>query len=154
MKFKSFRVKKGDTVDSATGVVDEDAAGSNAEVVDSESSRMRKLPAVKEEQAPPVPEKPKDTVAAKTEEDIPVYKFGIAHRLDRAAAEHFADIDSKRSPDLVPLTKQFEETRKRLRQIIGTAKRYQASVRALDLDRMKVSYGLWKGPTSSRVTLY
>ena len=135
--------------------VDENAAGSKAEqVVDSESSPMRKMPLLKEEQALPLPEKPKDAVAAKTEEDIPVYKFGIAHRLDRAVAEHFADIDSKRSPDLVPLTKQFEETRKRLRQMIGTAKRYQASVRALDLDRMKVSYGLWKGPTSSRVTLY
>ena len=145
MKFKSFRVPKGDTVESSTGV-EEDAAGSNdTDVVDSDSSRMRKLPALKEEQAPPPPppkqqQQPKEAAANQTEEDVPVYKFGIADRLSRAVAEHFAETDtSKRSPDLVPLTKQFEETRKRLRQMIGTAKRYHASVRVLDQDRMKVS---------------
>ena len=114
-----------------------DHAGSSSEILESDVPRERKMPA-KEEQAPP-PEQAKEPEVPPPEE----YKFGIADRLQRAVAEHsfagFGGADTKRSPDLVPLTKQFEETRKRLRQLIATSKRYHASISTLDQDRMKVS---------------
>jgi hypothetical protein len=65
------------------------------------------------------------------------YKFGIADRLLETVATKTPS-HMKRSPDLVPLSKQFDTMRKRLRQMIATAKRYHESMAALDKDRMQV----------------
>lgn len=67
------------------------------------------------------------------------YKFGIAERLVETVAAKSVHMQ-KRSPDLVPLSKQFDAMRKRLRQMIYTAKRYHESMNILDKDRMRVRW--------------
>ena len=66
------------------------------------------------------------------------YKFGIAERLTRAVKEKALENEAKRSPDLVPLSKQFDAMRKRLRAMIQTAKQYKKSMEKVDDDRMQV----------------
>jgi hypothetical protein len=66
------------------------------------------------------------------------YKFGIAERLQETVAVKAASSQVKRSPDLVPLSKQFDALRRRLRQMIATSKKYHESMLALDKDRMQV----------------
>lgn len=66
------------------------------------------------------------------------YKFGVAERLQETVAIKTACSKVKRSPDLVPLSKQFDSLRKRLRQMIATAKKYHESMLVLDKDRLQV----------------
>lgn len=134
MKFKSFRTKKGE---SAAETAEED--GSSAAPLDEieeeeDAPRERKMPpkahSQTEEQAPPAQ-------PAVVEE--PPYKFGIADRLSRAVdATPNVEEAVKRSPDLVPLSKKFEDMRKRLRQMINKARLYHASMSTLDQDRIEV----------------
>jgi len=142
MKFaKSFRTKKGETAAAADEHADGSAGPELDEIEAEEAPGERKMPPkaqqqAAEEQAPPPP--PEQAIAVP-----PEYKFGISDRLSRAVDDICGPQGSvldavKRSPDLVPLSKQFEDMRKRLRQTIGTAKRYQASLTALDQDRTKV----------------
>lgn len=66
------------------------------------------------------------------------YKFDIASRLDDSVAIKLVNAPN-RSPDLIPLTKSFDAMRKRLRQLISSAKQYHKSMNVLDMDRLQVS---------------
>ena len=87
------------------------------------------------EQAPAKVDSPSERL--KQTNPLADYKFGIADRLLEAVATKCV-LMPKRSPDLVPLSKQFDTMRKRLRQMIGTAKKYHESMITLDKDRMQV----------------
>jgi hypothetical protein len=69
---------------------------------------------------------------------ITEYKFGMAERLQLAVASK-AGLTVKRSPDLVPLGKQFDAMRKQMRQLIQTAKTLHSSMEKVNVDRVKVS---------------
>lgn len=65
-------------------------------------------------------------------------KFGIANRLvETVAAKSVSQV--KRSPDLVALSKQFDAMRKRLRQLITTAKKYHKSMAVLDKNKLQMA---------------
>jgi protein required for attachment to host cells len=66
------------------------------------------------------------------------YKFGIADRLNETVLATNSVNAPNRSPDLIPLTKKFDAMRKRLRQLIATAKKYHKSLNTLDIDRLEV----------------
>ena len=70
------------------------------------------------------------------------YKFDIASRLDESVALRLVDAPNQ-SPDLIPLTKSFDALRKRLRQMIATAKQYHKSMTTLDMDRLQVCNNLY-----------
>ena len=70
-------------------------------------------------------------------EPLPEYIFGISERFEEAIASKSTRTE-KRSPDLVPLTKEFETMRKRLRQLIVSAKKYHETAAALDKSRVEV----------------
>lgn len=72
------------------------------------------------------------------EVDAVDYKFGIAERLESAVATKKSNDHGKRSPDLVPLSKEYESMRKNLRSLISAAKNYQESMNVVDQERMKV----------------
>lgn len=65
------------------------------------------------------------------------YKFGIANRLTESVASKVVSLQ-KRSPDLVPLSKEFEGMRKGLRQMISSAKKFQESMIEMDKNRLQV----------------
>jgi len=142
MKFKSFRNSKKETkgedveVDESLGAVEE------GDEQPEDAPRERKMPSKETAAAPPEQAKPQTTAATDAApETIVHYKFGIADRLNRAVEGHPYDSSlAKRSPDLVPLTKQFEDMRKRLRQMIGAAKRYHASLQVVDQERVQVRF--------------
>jgi hypothetical protein len=83
------------------------------------------------EQAPP----------AKSEEAVVTYKFGIADRLNDAVNARSTSTD-KRSPDLVPLSKDFDVIRKQLRQLNISAKQYHDGLCKMNKQRSQVRSSL------------
>jgi hypothetical protein len=75
----------------------------------------------------------------------PSYKFGILERLNDAVEMKLTNSTtvSHRSPDLIPLMKSFDIMRKKLRQMIATAKKYHQSMINLDSDRIQVMACYW-----------
>jgi DNA repair ATPase RecN len=66
------------------------------------------------------------------------YKFGIADRLTRTVEVKVAQSTVKRSPDLVPLTRQFDAFRKKIHKIIELTKKYHSSLTQVDENRLRV----------------
>lgn len=71
-------------------------------------------------------------------EDFSKYKTKVAFRLAKALEEMPSD-NAYRSPDLVPLTTDFQTMRKKLRSLIASAKAYQAATLKVQDARSKVS---------------
>lgn len=90
-----------------------------------EGDDTTKEPVSLSEQAPP-------------KEPTVVYQFGIADRLEVAINSRSAN-DEKRSPDLVPLSKEFDAFRKRLRQLNLAAKDYHDALCKMNKQRSQVS---------------
>jgi hypothetical protein len=87
---------------------------------------------------------PKDgegiTTSIKAEkEDLSKYKTQVASRLAKAL-EEMSPSSAHRSPDLVPLTKDFQNMRKKLRSLIVSAKAYQKATLKVEKSRSKVSH--------------
>lgn len=82
-------------------------------------------------------ERPPEQAPNKSEEPTVVYKFGIADRLEDAVNSRSASKE-KRSPDLVPLSKEFDSFRKRLRQLHLSAKQYHDSLCKMNQQRSQV----------------
>jgi hypothetical protein len=89
---------------------------------------------IKVDSAPPEQAPPVDNTATTP---TVTYKFGIAERLDEAVPKKSMSLQ-KRSPDLVPLSKDFEEMRKNLRQMIASAKKFQESMITMDKNRLQM----------------
>lgn len=70
--------------------------------------------------------------------DLTKYKTKIGARLVKAVEKMETD-NAYRSPDLVPLIKDFQKMRKKLKSIIKAAKTYQAAILRLEDARAKVS---------------
>jgi len=136
MKFNSFRRSKAseDAAPPSEDSFQEDEAARDKPAVESEAPTL--------EQALPtttITTTPTTTTAPENVEEA-TYKFGIADRLNHVV-ERAPEVDSaKRSPDLVPLTKQFEDMRKKLRGMLVTAKRYHGSLQTLDQNRLQVCF--------------
>lgn len=136
MKFNSLRRNKAseDAAQSSEHSFQEDEAARDKPAVESEAPAL--------EQAPPSTTIATTTTTTTAPEKVEeaTYKFGIADRLNHVV-ERAPEVDSaKRSPDLVPLTKQFEDMRKKLRGMLATAKRYHSSLQTLDQDRLQVRF--------------
>jgi hypothetical protein len=71
-------------------------------------------------------------------EDFSKYKTKVAFRLAKALEEMPTD-NTYRSPDLVPLTTDFQSMRKKLRSMLASAKAYQAATLKVQDARSKVS---------------
>jgi hypothetical protein len=83
------------------------------------------------------PEQAPSSLVDSTTTTTVTYKFGIAERLDEAVPKKSMSLQ-KRSPDLVPLSKDFEEMRKNLRQMIASAKKFQESMITMDKNRLQM----------------
>jgi hypothetical protein len=75
---------------------------------------------------------------ARVKEDFSKYKTKVASRLAKALEEMPTD-HAFRSPDLVPLTTDFQSMRKKLRSLLASAKAYQAATLKVQEARSKVS---------------
>jgi hypothetical protein len=73
-----------------------------------------------------------------TKEDFSKYKTKVAFRLAKAL-EGMPTDNAYRSPDLVPLTTDFQSMRKKLRSLLVSAKAYQAATLKVQDARSKVS---------------
>ena len=67
-----------------------------------------------------------------------VNKFKISDRLDKVL-EQKTPVKNHRSPDLVPLTKDYEDLKKNLRSLVTTSKAYHEATKQLDKSRTEVS---------------
>lgn len=96
---------------------------------------------------PPLPHK--STGATHTSgEDVPTspmspsnktsYKTKIDQRLTQALDRQDDFATLRRSPDLIPLAKQYQDFRKQLRTLIATMKRYQETTQKMHLARKQV----------------
>jgi hypothetical protein len=88
------------------------------------------------------PETPKTVITVVTssppsKEDMSKYTTKIAARLDKAVEDSVGH--QHRSPDLVPLTTNYQTMRKRLRSMVKSAKSYQKATRQLEDARSNVS---------------
>ena len=72
-------------------------------------------------------------------EDLSKYKTKVAVRLLKALEEMKPD-NPYRSPDLVPLTTDFQDMRKKLKSLIVSAKAYQTATAKVEDARAKVSH--------------
>ena len=85
---------------------------------------------------------PKDgngIIASKqVKEDLAKYKTKVAVRLLKAL-EGMSPEHAYRSPDLVPLTADFQDMKKKLKALITSAKAYQAATLKVEDARSKVS---------------
>jgi hypothetical protein len=68
--------------------------------------------------------------------DLSTNKTKVAARLVKAIED--SESHDHRSPELVPLTKEYQNLRKRLRSLIASAKAYQAATRQVEQARSKV----------------
>jgi hypothetical protein len=66
-------------------------------------------------------------------------RFKIADRLDKAVSQGMPNAKN-RSPDLVPLTKEYELLRKNLRALLATTKAYQVAVQTIEEARSEVRF--------------
>jgi hypothetical protein len=71
------------------------------------------------------------------EQQPPVYKTHITARLDEAVLKG-AKSDEKRSSELVPLSQDYDQMRKRLRSLIVAAKQYRTASVQVQKARMEV----------------
>ena len=69
-------------------------------------------------------------------------RFKISDRLDKVL-EQKTPVAKHRSPDLVRLTKDYEDFKKNLRTLVTTSKAYLEATQQLDKTRMEVSYHLF-----------
>ena len=63
----------------------------------------------------------------------------IATRLETSVKSSYA-VQEHQSPDLVPLTHEWEVFRKKLRSVVETMKSFQASSERVHQDRLQVRY--------------
>jgi hypothetical protein len=78
---------------------------------------------------------------AKIKEPAMVHKFGIADRLNDGVIARSTSSE-KRSPDLVPLSKEFDVIRKHLRQLNISAQQYHDSLCKMNKQRSQVRMSL------------
>ena len=67
-----------------------------------------------------------------------VNRLKISDRLDKVL-EQKTPAKNHRSPDLVPLTKDYEDLKKNLRSLVTTSKTYHEATKQLDKSRTEVS---------------
>lgn len=79
-----------------------------------------------------------ETTTGEIKEDLSKHKTKVASRLARALEELSPD-NPYRSPDLVPLTTDFQNMRKKLRSLIASIKAYQTATAKVQDARSKVS---------------
>ena len=65
-------------------------------------------------------------------------RLKISDRLDKVL-EQKTPVKNHRSPDLVPLTKDYEDLKKNLRSLVTTSKTYHEATKQLDKSRTEVS---------------
>jgi hypothetical protein len=84
---------------------------------------------------------PEQAPQAKIEAPAVVHKFGIADRLNDGVIARSTSSE-KRSPDLVPLSKEFDVIRKQLRQLNISAQQYHDSLCKMNKQRSMVRISL------------
>jgi hypothetical protein len=89
-----------------------------------------------ESESPPGSKLPPATITA-TEKDGPKYKTKVAARLAKALEDAEID-DLHRSPELVPLTINYQNLKKRLKYLIKSAEGYQKATRQVEQARSKL----------------
>jgi hypothetical protein len=90
-----------------------------------------------EDEKTKAPEGKKSTVGAEKEQQPPVYLTQISARLDEVVLKGVAK-PVNRSSELVPLSQDFDQMRKRLRSLIVGAKQYHTASVQVEKARMEV----------------
>ena len=72
------------------------------------------------------------------QDNVVVNRLKISDRLDKVL-EQKTPVKNHRSPDLVPLTKDYEDLKKNLRSLVTTSKAYHEATKQLDKSRTEVS---------------
>ena len=72
------------------------------------------------------------------QDNVVVNRLKISDRLDKVL-EQKTPVKNNRSPDLVPLTKDYEDLKKNLRSLVTTSKAYHEATKQLDKSRTEVS---------------
>jgi hypothetical protein len=78
-------------------------------------------------------------------------RFKITERLDKAVSLGMPNAKN-RSPDLVPLTKEYEQLRKNLRALMAATKAYQVAVQTIEESRSEVRFIQSTAKTTAKTT--
>ena len=81
---------------------------------------------------------PRRGTRAKQQQDNGANQFKISDRLDKVLDQN-TPVTKHRSPDLIPLTRDYEDLKKKLRSLVTTSKAYHEVTQQVDKSRTAVS---------------